>query len=167
MPDSPAVLGPQAYERRTVPDLLERSRALGEERPVLFDVASSREFSFGEFLDLVAGAATKLLERFEPGDRIAVMASNGAEYFILRYALSCAGLVEVALNGSHRGPILAHMLDITQPRAIVVEERYAAHLDEAVGADRPMDRISAERNAGNGFQPLRLGGAATGCHRAR
>lgn len=133
MADVTAALGPQAYGERTVPDLLERSRALGEERPVFFDVASSREFSYREFLDLAAGAAAKLLERFEPGDRIAVMASNGADYFVLRYALACAGLVEVALNGNHRGTILAHMLDITKPRAIVVEDRFSAHLDDVDG----------------------------------
>ncbi len=125
-----------------MPDLLERSRSFGEERPIFFDVASRREYRFREFLDLVSGLAVKLLERYQPGDRIAVMVSNGAEYFILRYALSCAGLIEVALNGSHRGPILRHMLRITQPRAIVVEERYLANLNDALEPGLEMDRIS-------------------------
>ena len=141
MANLPAMLGPRPYEKRTVPDLLERSRALGEERSVLFDLASSREFNYREFLDLVAGAAAKLLDRFETGDRIAVMVSNGADYFILRYALACAGLVEVALNGSHRGTILAHMLGITEPRAIVVEERFSAHLDDVAGDLGHIERI--------------------------
>lgn len=126
------VVGPQDYGKRTIPDLLERSRMLGEERPILFDLTTRREFTFGEFLGLVAGAAARLLERYQPGDRVAVLASNCAEYFVLRYALSCAGLVEIALNGNHRGPILKHMLEITKPSAIVVQNRFLANLDSAV-----------------------------------
>lgn len=137
-------LGPQEYSARTVPDLLERSRLLGEERPILFDVATGRELSFGRFLDLVAGTAARLLERYQPGDRIAVVAGNGTAYFVLRYALSCAGLVEVALNGNHRGPILRHMLEITQPRAVMVEERHSDNLISAVGEGHQTEQITGD-----------------------
>lgn len=142
-------IGPQDYDRRTVPDLLQRSRLLGEDRPVLFDLAPGREYSYAEFLALVAGAAAELSKRYRPGERIAVAAGNGAAYFILRYALACAGLVEVALNGNHRGPVLAHMLEITEPRAILLEDRYAANLDTA-GAG--LHRI--ERLGGNALEEL-------------
>ena len=40
----------------------------------------------------------------------------------MRYALSCADLVEVAINGQHKGDILRHMLMISKPSAIIVAD---------------------------------------------
>lgn len=146
-PDDTPVVGAQDYAQRTVPYLLERARIFGEDRPVLFDLATHRELTYGAFLNLVAGAAAILMQRFEPGDRIAVLAGNGAAYFILRYALSCAGLVEVALNGNHRGTILKHMLEIAKPRAIVIEQRFLANLETCDANLDEIDRIFSDELA--------------------
>ena len=115
-------------ERRTVPDLLDRSRTFGEDRRFFHDLASDRVLSYGEFLDKVAGAAGALSERFACGARIGVLAPNGAAPFVLRYALSCAGLVEVAVNGEHRGDVLRAMLEVTELDGLVVDERYLPHV---------------------------------------
>lgn len=117
-----------APERRTVPDLLDRSRAFGEDRRFFHDLSSDRVLSYREFLDKVAGAATALSSRFVRGARIGVMAPNGMAPFVLRYALSCAGLVEVAVNGEHRGDILRAMLEVTELDGLVVDERYLPHV---------------------------------------
>jgi crotonobetaine/carnitine-CoA ligase len=151
---STKVVGRQQYLRRTVPDLLERSRALhGVSWPVFYDLSTRREFTFGEFLNLVAGAASHLVQRYEPGSRIAVLAGNGAEYFVLRYALACAGLVEVALNGLHRGPVLEHMLEVAGPCAIVVEDAYLDNLASAAGL-RGADRIGSDELRAMTSQPI-------------
>ncbi len=152
-----AVLGPQEYGRRTIPDLLERSRAFGKGRAIAFDVATGREVAFGEFLDRVAGVATKLTERFKQGDAIAVLVGNGIEYFVLRYALACAGLVEVALNTAHRGPILKHMLDLAAPRAVIVDDRYLENLESANQRGQGLERIGESELRELTSQPGRWG----------
>ena len=89
----------QAFPRRTLPDLLDRARVFGLDRPILVTTPGETEgqeiLRYGAFLERVAGAALALGTRFAPGSRIACMLGNSADYFILRYALSCAGLVEV------------------------------------------------------------------------
>jgi len=128
MPVRRAPLELPPLEGRTIPDLLERSRAFGEERPFFHDLSGDRVLSYGEFLDKVAGVAQGLSERFSRGARIGVMAPNGAAPFVLRYALSCAGLVEVAVNGEHRGDVLKAMLDVTRLDGLVVDDRYLPHV---------------------------------------
>ena len=66
------------------------------------------------------------------------MLPNGLEYVVLRFALTCAGLVEVALNGAHRGPVLHGMLETAQPAAIVVAERFR---DNLAGCGYPLDDL--------------------------
>ena len=121
------VLALQPFERRTVPDLLDRSRSFGLDRPVLVSATGAPDLSYGEFLGRVAGLAAQLARRFEPGSRIACLLENGATYLIVRYALSCSGLVEVAINVRQKGAVLRHMLEVSRPHAVLVAER---HRDE-------------------------------------
>ncbi len=118
----------QRFEERTVPDLLDRSRQFGLERPILVTAAPDRSLSYGEFLDRVAGCAAALAARFEPGTRVACLLANGESYLILRYALACAGLVEVAVNGGHKGAVLRGMLASVRPEVIVVADRFRDNL---------------------------------------
>ena len=125
---------------RTVPELLERARVFGAARPFVFDLGSGRTLTYGDFLERVSAAAQDLSARFAPGARVAVLLSNRLEYLILRYALACAGLVEVAVNGAHKGPILRAMLETAAPDGLVVEKDFRANL-AACGfpiADRPL-----------------------------
>jgi carnitine-CoA ligase len=122
------VLSPQRFERRTVPDLLDRSRTFGLNRPVLIAASDGNALSYGAFLSRVSGLASILTRRFAPGSRIACLLDNGADYLVTRYALSCSDLVEVAINGRHKGPVLRHMLQIAQPHAIIVADAYLQNL---------------------------------------
>lgn len=118
----------QDLPRRTVPDLLERSRRFGDDRLFLYDLATDTTLTYGEFLARVSGAAAYLADRIPAGSLVGVMLSNRIEYVVLRFALSCAGLVEVALNGAHKGPVLAGMLETARPAAIVVEATFMNNL---------------------------------------
>ena len=126
----PHVLELQHFERRTVPDLLDRARVFGLDRPFLFEVATGETFAYGDFLRRVAGAAAVLSQRFPVGARIAVLGSNTSAIFLLRYALACTGLAEAAVNGAHRGAVLKNMLEIAEPAAIVVEDRFLSSLED-------------------------------------
>jgi len=126
---SPRLILPlQESSRRTVPDLLDRSRSFGLERVILVTTLSHEALGYGAFLERVAGAALALAARFAPRTRVACMLSNGPEYLVLRYALACANLVEVAINGQHKGVVLHQMLTVSKPSAIIVSDAFSDNL---------------------------------------
>ena len=101
---------------------------------MVFTTEDDRLASHGEFLERIAAASSQLSERLPRGSRVACLLGNTLEYLVLRYALSCAGHVEVAVNGQHRGDVLRHMLDHSKPDAIVVADAFRPNLD-ACGFD--------------------------------
>ncbi len=66
------------------------------------DPAARRQWSYREFLSDAERVARALLERFEPGDRIAIWAPNSAAWIIAQQGISLAGMVLVALNPAYR-----------------------------------------------------------------
>ena len=54
-------------ETRTVPDLLERSRCFGLDRPWVIESSTGKSLHYGEFLERTARTAQKLSERFHRG----------------------------------------------------------------------------------------------------
>ncbi|MBM3541143.1 MAG: ATP-dependent acyl-CoA ligase [Alphaproteobacteria bacterium] len=118
-------------EERTVPDLLDRARGFGLERPFFIDMETGDALAYGAFLERVSGTAHALAARFPAGATVATLISNRPEAVILRFALSCAGLCEAAINGAHKGPVLAEMLRASGAAAVVVEDRFRVNLDAA------------------------------------
>jgi crotonobetaine/carnitine-CoA ligase len=118
----------QELAKRTVPDLLDRSRLLGIDRPIVITTLPHATMRYGEFLERVSGAALALAQRFAPRTRIACMIGNSLDYLIMRYALACAGLVEVAINGRHKDVVLRQMLLKTKPSAIIVADAFRDNL---------------------------------------
>jgi carnitine-CoA ligase len=84
--------------------------------------------TYDAFLERVAGAAGVLAQRFASRAKIACMISNSHDYLVIRYALSCAGLVEVAINGRHKDVVLRQMLWKTKPAAIIVADAFRDNL---------------------------------------
>lgn len=130
------VLPLQDIERRTVPDLLERARIFGVDRPFFHDLGSDRIYSYRECLERIAGLGNELARRFAPGAAVATLLTNRFECVILRYALSCAGLLEVAINGQHKGPVLQGMLEVADAAAIVCEEQFRAEVEAQMAGGR-------------------------------
>ena len=121
-------------ETRTIPDLLTRSVQFGLERPWVIESSSGKSLYYGEFLERTACAANTLSRRFPRGAHIAVMLSNHIEFFIVRFGISCAGLVEVSLNGDQRGAVLKGMLETAKPSGFIVDAR---HREPRTADDRP------------------------------
>ncbi|HKQ95559.1 MAG TPA: AMP-binding protein, partial [Aestuariivirgaceae bacterium] len=138
----------QTLAKRTVPDLLDRSRAFGDERAMIVTVSPDRTVTYGEFLERVAHTATTFAGRLAKGTRVACLLGNSLEHLILRYALSCAGLVEIAVNGAHRGEVLRHMLELSQPDAVVVGDEFRGNL-ESCGVDLHGRWICGEAELGD------------------
>ena len=95
-------------------DLLRSAAATVPDRVGLVDAvedaASRRSWTYAEFLADAERAARALLNRFEPGDRVAIWAPNSANWVILQQAISLAGLVLVPANPAYRARELEYVL---------------------------------------------------------
>ncbi|MBI1182329.1 MAG: AMP-binding protein [Alphaproteobacteria bacterium] len=88
----------------------------------------------------------------EPGEKVAVMLANGADFVRAWMALTRAALVEVPLNVGLKGDLLLHPLRLAECRAIVVSPDMREKLD-AVAGDLPL--LEHVVVAGDGpFAPL-------------
>lgn len=74
------------------------------------DAAMRREWTYAQLLDEATRAAHALLERFKPGDHVAVWAPNIPEWVLLEYACALAGVVLVTVNPSYQPRELAYVL---------------------------------------------------------
>jgi long-chain acyl-CoA synthetase len=81
-------------------DLIQRDRDL--EKIAIIDLGgeqSPREFSFAQLDAMANGVARALTKRgLEPGDRVAILAANRAEYIAAYYGIMRAGLIAVPVN---------------------------------------------------------------------
>jgi fatty-acyl-CoA synthase len=98
----------------TVGDLLRRVAAEVPDRIALVDGVEDpearRSWTYAEYLAESELLARGLLQRFSPGDRIAIWAPNSADWLIVRQGITMAGMVLVAINPAYRAVELAFVL---------------------------------------------------------
>jgi fatty-acyl-CoA synthase len=70
-----------------------------------------------------------------PGDRVAYVAGNHLEYFVLEFALLKAGLTKVPLNPRITGDEILRSLALAQVRAVVADAGTAESIEQAGGLD--------------------------------
>src|SRR3954453_11168694 len=89
-------------EELSVGDALRRAAADSGHRPALVegvdDPAQRRRWTYAELLAAAEECARALLDRYEPGDRVAIWAPNVPEYQLLQYGCALAGLTIVTVN---------------------------------------------------------------------
>jgi crotonobetaine/carnitine-CoA ligase len=108
--------------------LLEHRAAQNPHRPFLR--MDGVRLSVGEF-DLACnrlahGLAAHGVQR---GEHVGVMLPNSPEFLVAWFALAKLGAVEAAVNTLFRGPGLAHVLNLTGCRLLVVDEAYLDQLE--------------------------------------
>jgi fatty-acyl-CoA synthase len=112
----------------TVGGVLRDAASAEADRPALIegalDPAASRRWTYGELLGDAERAARALLERFEPGERVAVWAPNTPEWIVLEFGAALAGLVLVTVNPASRPRELAYVLGQSRSAGIVLAEEY-------------------------------------------
>jgi carnitine-CoA ligase len=93
------------------------------DRPFLLN--QGKTVSFGE-LDRASGQYAKGFAQLGllPGDRVAVMLENCAEYLYAWFGAAKAGLVEVSINTSFKGTILRYILDNSAAAAILLDAMF-------------------------------------------
>ena len=114
---------------RTVPAMLQRQAQRYGGRPLF--AAGDVTWSFAEAPAIAARfAGTLAAAGIRPGDRVALMSGNRAEF--MEAFLGCAwlGAIAVPLNVAARGPQLAHYLKNCAARLLIIE----AELLDALGS---------------------------------
>jgi len=113
---------------RTIPAILQRqARRYGGQRVF---AAQDVSFAFEDLPGLAARfAGTLVAAGIRPGDRVALMCSNRAEY--IESFLGCAwlGAIAVPINVASRGPQLQHILRNSGARLMIVEANLLGALD--------------------------------------
>jgi fatty-acyl-CoA synthase len=107
----------------SVGDALRRAADRFAERPAIF-WAEGDGFARLTYRDLLAEAeriASWLLDRADPGDRVAIWSRNSVEWLLAEYGCALAGLVITAWNTPWTDPECAHARDLTDPRLILAD----------------------------------------------
>ncbi|MEU1521601.1 AMP-binding protein [Nocardia rhamnosiphila] len=115
----------------TVGGLLQQAAAEAPERLALVSVAPDRDdrtWTYAQLLDDAERAAAWLLDRFRPGEHIAVCAPNVPEWLVLQYGAALGGLVLVTTNPALRGSELEYALDRSRAAGVF-------HTDSFRGTD--------------------------------
>lgn len=86
------------------------------------DPARRRRWTYRQLLDKVTAVARGLLERFEPGDKVAIIAPETPEWVIFQHAICMAGLIIVPINPAYTERELEFILRNAEVRGIVFAE---------------------------------------------
>jgi crotonobetaine/carnitine-CoA ligase len=116
-------------------DVLERHA--GERPAQTFAIfEDGRELAYGELATLTWTIARALRERLGIREREAVAAwlPNGEEALLAWFAANAAGCLYAPLNTAYRGTLLAHSLNITKARLLILHADLLGRLD---GLDLP------------------------------
>ncbi len=85
------------------------------------------------------------------GDKVAIIMSNRPEFLFIWFGLSKLGAVEVPVNTAHRGDLLTYMMDKSDSRALVVEEKF---MDRVAPALKDLPRLEQVIVLGDSKRPL-------------
>ncbi len=108
---------------------LRRSCARHPDRTAL--IADGRSHSWRRFRDRVARLAGALQEQgLEPGDRVAILSHNGAEYFEFSYGVPWAGGVIVPLNNKLSAADLVYILNHSGTRLLLADRDFQPLIEE-------------------------------------
>ena len=164
-------LSDSLIQRVNVGDLLTRSAARAPQRDAVIDGA--RRFSYAEFEALSNRVAHGLLSLgFRPGDALALMSGNSAEFLATYFACAKVGVVCVPINLFWRHRELAYVLGHARVRGAVVAaellEQFVTGLEDGqalrdlvvIGEPGAVRDALPEGLALHGYEALQRAGSA-------
>ena len=126
----------------SVGELLDRAVDAAPHRPALIAVepdGAERSWTYGELRDAAQRVAAALLSSFEPGDRVATLATSSAEILHLYLGAALAGVTLVTLNPANRAAEVEYMLRQSDARGLVIDRRFRGVDHETLVAEvQPM-----------------------------
>jgi fatty-acyl-CoA synthase len=86
------------------------------------DLTRRRRWSYRQLVEVAEQGARALLSRFQPGERVALLAPDTPEWVIIQHAASFAGLVLVPINPAYTARELAFVLGNSESTGVVFAE---------------------------------------------
>jgi crotonobetaine/carnitine-CoA ligase len=99
----------------------------------------------------------------KPGDRVPVMLPNHPDYTVAFFALQRLGICQVPVNVHLRGAGLDYLIEHSQPRAVIVDARYAEPIAPALRRI-PVETVIWRGGAGDGGAARRVDFADVASH---
>lgn len=81
-------------------------------------------WSFAALLDASERVARALLNRFAPGDHVAIWVANCPEWVHVEFGAALAGMTLVTVNPAYLGDELAYVLRQSQARGLIVQDHF-------------------------------------------
>lgn len=107
---------------------IERSAKMFGENTALVDGiigdSDRRRWSYAQVYRDALKLAQALLEDFEPGDHVAIWASNSPEWVLVEFGASLAGIVLVTVNPAYLAHELKYVLEQSEVVGIILEDCY-------------------------------------------
>jgi len=91
------------------------------------DTSRRRRWTYAQLLQEAECVAGALLGRFEPGERVAVWASNIPEWELMLYGCALAGIILVTVNPAYKARELQYVLDNSGAAGLFTMEEYRGH----------------------------------------
>jgi fatty-acyl-CoA synthase len=91
------------------------------------DSRRRRRWTFSQLLVDAEQLAAALLDRFEPGERVAVWAANIPEWELLLYGCALAGVVLVTVNPAYKERELHYVLAKSEASGLIAMDEYRGH----------------------------------------
>jgi crotonobetaine/carnitine-CoA ligase len=76
-----------------------------------------------------------------PGDRVAIMMANSAEFLYTWFGILGAGAIEVPIHDAARGDSITYILETTGAKALVVDSLHAQYVAEQAGKVQTLEHI--------------------------
>ncbi|MDT2020011.1 ATP-dependent acyl-CoA ligase [Methylocella sp. CPCC 101449] len=122
-----------ASSDRVLPTILQRQAARYGDRILL--IAGDVSWTYTQAASQAAVSARALAAAgIKPGDRVAILVSNRAEFLEIYLGCAWLGAIAVPVNPALRGPQLQHIFRNSGPKLLVVEEIYRSNLDTVIEA---------------------------------
>jgi crotonobetaine/carnitine-CoA ligase len=105
----------------------------------IFLLTAERNWSYAELWTesgRIAGGLAGL--GVQPGNHVALMLDNTADFLVSWYALSRLGAVEVPINTAHHGDHLRHVLEHSGSVALICEPHYLGRVAELGPTESPL-----------------------------
>ncbi|MBO4225749.1 AMP-binding protein [Bradyrhizobium neotropicale] len=109
----------------TIGDVLRSAAANWPDRVALVDGRPDRRrWTFAELLHDAEAVAGALLDRFDPGEHMAIWAPNQPEWVLIEFGAALAGLPLVTVNPAYLRDELAFVLKKSQACGVIVQDSY-------------------------------------------
>jgi long-chain acyl-CoA synthetase len=131
-PGIPAEIDPDLFA--SVPDMVEKTAARYAGRPAFHNLGRTLSYAELERLSRDFAAFLQRLPGMAKGERVAIMAPNLLQYPVALFGVLRAGMTVVNVNPLYTPRELAHQLEDSGAKAIVILENFAHALQQVLGS---------------------------------